>query len=207
MTQTDVIILAHFAPYIDQKKSIQSIDEIFSKTQQNEWKKKMEPEREVDSPWKEQCAERNTVWRLDDCDSYTGHAGGAKVRPTTFIKNVACKANDLADRLFGLLPLSFFENVAKMTNKYAYEDGVLEKVHDDRDGIAKKRKVLVDHPLKTDGKKTPGIRHRADNKKYKFQATASFIICWVAILTIQGVLFGLFKLPSRMMWEQRPYGL
>ena len=147
------------------------------------------------------------MWRLDDRDSYTGHAGRAKVGPMTNIKSVARKATNLADMFFGLLPLSFFENVTKKTNKYAYEDGVLEKVHDDQDSNPKKKKVLVDHPLETDGKKTPGIRHRADNKKYKFQATAGFVTCWVAILIIQGALFGSFKPPSRTMWEQQPYGL
>ena len=126
------------------------------------------------------------MWRLDDCDCYTGHAGGVKVGPTTYIKIVARKANNLADMFFGLLPLSFFENVAKKTNKYAYEDGVLEKVPNDQDGNPKKKKVLVDHPLESDGKKTPGICHRADNEKYKFRATAGFVICWVAILIIQG---------------------
>ena len=40
MAWMDVIMLAHFAQYISEKKSIQSIGEIFSKTQQNELKKK-----------------------------------------------------------------------------------------------------------------------------------------------------------------------
>jgi len=72
---------------------------------------------------------------------------------------------------------------------------VLEEVPDDRDGNPEKKKVLVDHPLETDGKKTPGIHHHANNKKYKFHATAGFVICWVAILIIQGALFGSFKSP------------
>ena len=59
VAQTDVITSEQFAPFIDQNNSIVSITQIFSNTQQNEWKKKMEPEREVHLPWKEQTAESN----------------------------------------------------------------------------------------------------------------------------------------------------
>ncbi len=59
VAQTDVVISKQFAPFIDRNNSIVSITQIFSNTQQNEWKKKMEPECEVHLPWKEQTAESN----------------------------------------------------------------------------------------------------------------------------------------------------
>ena len=205
--QTDIIISKQFAPFIDRPNSIQPIAEIFSKTQRNEWKKKMEPEREVHQPWKEQTAESNISWTPDRRDQYTGPSGGGEIGPTAYIKNVARSASNLADMFFGLLPKSFFDGVAEQTNKYAYEDEVIEKIADDRDGGWKKRKVLVEAPKGNDGSSHPSARHRADNEKYKFKATAGYVICWVAILILQGALFGTFKPPSRTMWQQRPYGI
>eukprot|EP00956_Cyclotella_meneghiniana_P022924 scaffold43919_cov42-Cyclotella_meneghiniana.AAC.1 len=205
--QTDIIMSEHFASYIDRKKSIQPVADIFSKTQQNEWKKKMEPEREVHSPWKEQTAESNVSWKLDARDQYTGPSGGGEMVPTAYIKGVARRANNLADMFFGLLPVTFFGSVADQSNKYAYEDEVVEKIADDRDGGWKKRKVLVEAPKNADGSSHPSARHRADNEKYKFQITTGFVICWVAILILQGALFGTFKPPSRSMWMSRPYGI
>ena len=205
--QTDIITSEYFARYIDRKKSIQHVTEIFSKTQQNEWRKKMEPEREVHHPWMEQTEEHNISWSPDARDQYTGHAGGGEMGPTAYIKGVARSANNLADMFFGLLPTSFFDSVAKQTNKYAYEDDVLEKIADDRDGGWKRRKILVDVPKNDDGTSHPSARHRADDEKYKFRATAGFVICWVAILILQGALFGTFKPPSRTMWQERPYGI
>ena len=205
--QTDVIISKQFAPFIDRNNSIVPITQIFSKTQQNEWKKKMEPEREVHAPWKEQTAESNITWTPDRRDQYTGPSGGGEMGPTAYIKNVARRANNLADMFFGLLEKSFFNHVAAQTNKYAYEDEVIERTADDRDGGSKKRKILVDAPKNADGTSHPSSRHRADNEKYKFKATAGYVICWVAILILQGALFGTFKPPSRTMWQQRPYGI
>ena len=207
MVQTNVIISEEFAPFIDRTKLIQPINEIFSKTQQSEWRKKMEPEREVHSPWKEQTEEESVEWSLDAPDRYTGHAGGAPMGPTAYIKNVARNAKNLADMFFGILPLTYFESVAALTNRYAYEDEVIENEADDRDGNTKKKKVLVDAPSQPDGSSHPSARHRADNEKYKFKATVGFVVCWVAILILQGAMFGTFKPPSRSMWEERPYGL
>ena len=66
---------------------------------------------------------------------------------------------------FGLLPLSFFGNVADQTNKYAYEDEVIEKIADDRDGGWKKRRILVEAQKNDDGTSHRSARHRADNEK------------------------------------------
>jgi hypothetical protein len=49
--QTDVLIAARFVPFINHSNSIQLISEMFSKTQQNEWRKEMEPCRPVHAPW------------------------------------------------------------------------------------------------------------------------------------------------------------
>ena len=207
VVQTDVVISKQFAPFIDRNNSIVSITQIFSNAQQNEWKKKMEPEREVHRPWKEQTAEYNISWTLDRRDQYTGPSSGGEIGPTAYVKNVARSASNLADMFLGLLAKSFFDSVADQTNNYAYEDDVIEKIPGDRDGSWRKRKVLVEAPKNADGTSHPSSRHCAGNEKYKFKATAGYAICWVAILILQGTLFGTFKPPSRTMWQHRPYGI
>ncbi len=51
--QTDVLIDPRFVPFINCSNSIQLISEMFSKTQQNEWRKELEPSRQVHAPWME----------------------------------------------------------------------------------------------------------------------------------------------------------
>ena len=95
MAETDIIISKKFAPFIDRTNSIQPITDIFSKTQQNEWKKRMEPEHEMHHPWMEQTAESNIEWTMDAWDSYTGHSNSGKMGPTAYNKGVACQAINL----------------------------------------------------------------------------------------------------------------
>jgi hypothetical protein len=49
--QTDVLIDARFVPFINHSNSIQLISETYSKTQQNEWRKEIEPCCPVHAPW------------------------------------------------------------------------------------------------------------------------------------------------------------
>ncbi len=49
--QTNILTHSSFVPFIDRASSIQPIDEIFSRTLQNELKKNMEPTRPVHAPW------------------------------------------------------------------------------------------------------------------------------------------------------------
>ncbi len=51
--QSDVLTDARFVPFINHSNSIQLITEMFSKTQQNEWRKEIEPSRPVHAPWVE----------------------------------------------------------------------------------------------------------------------------------------------------------
>ena len=147
-------------------------------------------------------------WELDDRDNYGGPEGGPRVvGPSSAIQRLACRAKDLSCVFLALIPLSFFEEVAKLTNKYAYKDFVIKTPAPDRDGHLKSRRVLTECNEYTGSEKTRGARHRADNEKYKFKATAGYVICWIAILILQGALFGTHKPPSRTMWESFPYGL
>ena len=75
-----------FVSFITINTSIQILDAIFSATEQNEWRKELETERPVHSPWVEQTKANNFEWTSQEVDSYTGFAGGPLVGPTKYVK-------------------------------------------------------------------------------------------------------------------------
>ena len=161
--QTDILINKMFVPSINRTASIQTVDANFSATQQKDWRKELEPERPVHSPWVEQTKENNFEWWTPpENDSYTGFAGGPLVGPTTYVQGIAMGTQNLASIFLAILPLTFFSKVAEHTNKYCYEDWVVEKTAIDSDGNPKKRPYLETVPAMTDGETTPGRRHRTD---------------------------------------------
>ena len=72
VAQTDIIVHPSFVPFLDRSQSVKTIDEIFSKKLQAEWRKEMEPTRLIHSPWKEQLPEDSKEWEPVEEDSYTG---------------------------------------------------------------------------------------------------------------------------------------
>ena len=79
---------------------------------------------------------------------------------------------------------------------------IVEKYGKDRDGKAKKRRHFEDVPAGT-----PGARHRADKEKKKFTVTPSYILCWIAILMLQGAHFGEDKGIAANIWKKAPEGV
>ena len=69
--QTDIVIHPHFVPYTNRSTSIQKITDIFGANQKRDWLKKMEPHREVHSPWMEQTEDSSVEWRPSLADRYT----------------------------------------------------------------------------------------------------------------------------------------
>jgi hypothetical protein len=59
--QTDILIHCSFVTFIDCSSSIQLIDEIFSRTVQNKWKKELEPIRPIHAPWVELTKEQEDI--------------------------------------------------------------------------------------------------------------------------------------------------
>jgi hypothetical protein len=60
--------------------------------------------------------------------------------------DIARSAPTLAEVFLGILPLSFFQFVSKMTDKYCYKDWVVEKEQVDADGngnVKKKKRILT----------------------------------------------------------------
>jgi hypothetical protein len=68
--QTSILINKMFAAFINRTSSIQTVDAIFSATQQNEWRKELEPEQPVHSPWVEQTKGNNFERTPREDDSY-----------------------------------------------------------------------------------------------------------------------------------------
>jgi len=60
--QNDVLVYPSCVLYIDWKACIQSIDHIFTVTQQNAWKRDVEPTRPVHEPWVELLEDDDTTW-------------------------------------------------------------------------------------------------------------------------------------------------
>ena len=205
--QTDILISRGYVPFINRSASIQNVDAIFSATQQKDWRKELEPFRPVHSPWVEQTKENNFEWRPPEDDSYTGFAGGPLVGPTTYVQGIAMRTQNLASIFLAILPLTFFSKVSELTDKYCYKDWVVEKTATDSDGNLKKRPYLKTVPAMTDGQPTPGRHHRMDCNQDKWKITPGFVICWVAIIIIQGAHFGSDKKSMRKMWQRPPYGI
>ena len=205
--QTDILIHQHFVPFINQSFSVQTIDDIFSKTQQNEWRKEMEPAREVHNPWQELTAENNIKWSPSSADSYYGAEGGPIAGPSAAIQAAAKRAESLACLFLFIVPLTFFAKVATFTNNYMYEHWVVVKEAFTVDGVKKKRSIYKDVPALTNRRATPGRRHRGDTERVKFKATQGFVLCWVGILILQGAHFGADKRSSRMLWRNPPHGI
>ena len=84
--QTDIFSQPSLVPYLTKSQSIQPIEEIFTKTEIREWKKKMEPERPVYAPWIEVTEKGNVKWEPTGSDTYTGNAGRGRVGPSLTCK-------------------------------------------------------------------------------------------------------------------------
>ena len=72
--QTDILINNMFVGFINRTTSIQTVDAIFSTIKKNDWRKEMEPEQPVHSPWVEQTMDNNFEWTPPEDDGYTGFA-------------------------------------------------------------------------------------------------------------------------------------
>jgi hypothetical protein len=123
------------------------------------------------------------------------------------MKATARNAASLADLFLFIVPMSFFNHVAKCTKKYCYDDWVVEKIGKTRDGEEKQTPHYVDVPGMLAGEPYPGRQHRADKEKKRYLITPGFIICWFAILILQGGYFGTYKPPAWKLWRAHPYGI
>jgi len=175
---SDIFLHQSFLPYIDRKFSIQPIDLIFTATQQNAWKEDMEPIRPLHEPWIELSQDDDITWTPGGEDSYTGSSGGGLAQPNVGMAETARTASILADLLLFIVPLTFFQAVAKYTKKYCYQDWVVEKFAKRRDGSTKEVRHFIDVPRNLHGTPYTGRRHRANKERKKYKITTKYIIYW-----------------------------
>ncbi len=81
IAQSYIFTLADFIPFINRLKSVRSIDEIFSKSEQSTFWKEMEPLCEVHLPWKEMTKENDIKWEPRGQNTNGSASGGPKCRP------------------------------------------------------------------------------------------------------------------------------
>ena len=196
--QTDIIIHPMFVKFINRKSSIQLIMKIFQTSQMNKWRRRMEPSRPVHGDWIELTPDNDHIkWQPTWNDNYLGPQGGPKAGPTRYIVNLATSNASLADIFFGIMPISTFDYVQDMTEKYCYHDYVVEKDQLDCDGNVKKKKMLVGCDADT-----PGARHHvssSSNNNWSYPITTGFVLAWFAMLILQGAHFGTNKRTAKKM--------
>ena len=115
--QTDIIIHPYFMSFIDRLASVKENIDIFTATQQNEWKTKMELVCPVHEPWMEITKDNNFTWEPEQADQYTGPADGANAGPLRKMIDIARTAESLVCIFLAIVPLSFFSEIAKRTHK------------------------------------------------------------------------------------------
>jgi hypothetical protein len=92
IAQSAVLTHEDFIPFINWAKSVQTIDDIFTAAQKNNWRKKMEPLHEVHKPWKEVTKDNDIKWEPQGQDQYGSAGGGPKMGPSNYIVTEARSA-------------------------------------------------------------------------------------------------------------------
>ena len=82
-TQTNVLTHLFFAPFIDCKKSIVTVEVIFAKKELRELMKEWEASRQVHPPWVELTPDDDFSWALTEADQYLHSATGGLFGPIT----------------------------------------------------------------------------------------------------------------------------
>ena len=85
----------------------------------------MEPIREVHAPWKEPKRDSNIKWETGPADQYTGPSGGPLAGTSKNIVRLVDTAESISCLFMSMIPLSFLQQVAKLTTRYAYKDWVV----------------------------------------------------------------------------------
>ena len=118
--QIEIVTSPNFIEFIDKSNSICSVEDIFTKKQQNEIRKIMEPTRPVHLPWVE-LRDGDEGWSPPIRDSYEGPQAGGKLGPSSAITYVARTKRKLLDIFFFLFPMSLIHTITHETDKYAYK--------------------------------------------------------------------------------------
>ena len=102
----------------------------------------MDPIREVHAPCKDLKRDSNIKWELGTSDHYIVPSGGPLAGPPQKIFRLEGTAESLACLFMSIIPLYFFQQVAKLTKKYDSKDWVVEKTATDQDRNLKTKNYL-----------------------------------------------------------------
>ena len=94
----------------------------------------MDPIRKVCAPWKYIKRDSNIKLEPGTEDQYTGPSGGTLAGPSQNIVRLAGTSESLACLCMSMISLSFSQQVADITNKYAYMEWVVNNTATYRDG-------------------------------------------------------------------------
>jgi len=116
--QTTIVGSDMFFSFIDKTKSIYPIDEIFSKREQIEMQKRLEPAKPVHKLWVElHDNDNSSMWDLNWNDSYSGPEGGPKCGPSNAMRDTLHSCHGLLVPMFLLIfPLTLLKHIANVTN-------------------------------------------------------------------------------------------
>ncbi len=212
--QTTIVTSNKLRNFIDKSISVSSIDDIFSRQEKADILKTLESIRPVHEPWMEINATSDNAgfsWSPSEKINYTGPEGGPPCGPTDAVLNIARSMKSIASIFFFIFPLSLFEYIANMSEKYAYKEWVVEKTRTDPDGVPTKKPFFqpVFHEADdADESKHPIATafHRADKEPSQYPITQNSVIAWIGILLISSAHFTDNR-NQRNIWMNAPYGV
>ena len=195
--QTDVVLHPYFKGYWNKKHSISKVSDMWKRKTIRNANQKDEANWPVPDNWV--TGNNTATWEPSFANSYEGPCGGPDIYgPSNALKEVTRQASNIAEIFFKLFPVSLFDYIAKMSQKYAHEDWVVAVDCIDRDGNRGKKKRWKSCKCGDEGS-----RHRAKSKNFEF--TPGYVICWIGILIYYGSI-GTKKSPLNF-WVRMPYGL
>ena len=170
--------------YLDKTHSIRYIDELLSKHERAEIRKKFEPIRPVHEPWEELNDGKSNSWSPPRSLSYTGFQSGGRHGPSSAVQTIASTTKCIGRIFLFIFPIAIFERICTMTEYYTYEEPVKYQDQEDSDGNVKKKEIFV-----CCGKNEIGATTRAiSGKKGTFPITLGYVIAWFGILIINGTI-------------------
>ena len=136
------------------------------------WKRKTTRQvHQIPDNW--QTGIKLATWAPTFKDSFEGPYGGPA--PSNSMLELYRISYSISNIFFYLFPISLFYSIARMSQKYAFDDCVAPAEVMDCDDIQSKKKRLVPY-RPTD----PNKRHRANKDSINF--TTGYVIPWIGIL-------------------------
>ena len=109
--QADIVLYDTFIPFINRASSVKEVTDMFSKTQQSDWKKKLEPQRPIHKPWIELDSDSDFTWSPPKRVNYHSSNGGPPASPSMRIVQLVRSTSDLGWMFLSILPFAFLRRL------------------------------------------------------------------------------------------------